>query len=281
MAQSGTSLNAGAGFGQSTVLAAVKRVLDVVLPPRCLSCGTTVTGDGGLCGECWEAVSFLSAPLCSCCGYPFEFEAGDDVLCGQCLRRHPVFDRARAAFAYDEESRRIVIDYKHRDRTDMAPALARWMLQAGAELIAEADLITPVPLHWTRLIARRFNQSAELARRIAQESGTAYAPDLLRRRRRTPPQTGLAAGDRRRNVKGAFRVGRAGVAAISGKRILVIDDVLTTGSTVSACAGVLKWAGASAVDVLTVARVVRAEGGQADSGRTDSGPKDSGRMDSG
>jgi len=266
MAQSGTSLNAGAGFGRSAIVTAAKRVLDVALPPRCLSCGATVTGDGGLCAECWETVSFLSAPFCSCCGNPFDLEVGDDVLCGPCLSRRPIFDRARAAFAYDEDSRRILIDYKHRDRTDMAPALARWMGQAGAELIAEADLVTPVPLHWTRLIARRFNQSAELARRIAQGSGTAYAPDLLRRGRRTPPQTGLAAGDRRRNVKGAFRLGRGGLAAISGKRVLLVDDVLTTGSTVSACAGVLKWAGASGVDVLTAARVVRAEDGRTDSG---------------
>ena len=266
MAQSETSLNAGAGHGRSAVVAVAKRLLDVALPPRCLSCGATVTGDGGLCAECWETVPFLSAPYCSCCGYPFDVAIGEDVLCGPCLRKRPLFDRARAAFAYDEESRRMVIDYKHRDRTDMAPALARWMMQAGARLIAEADVITPVPLHWSRLVARRFNQSAELARRIARESGTDYAPDLLRRRRRTPSQTGLAARDRARNVKGAFRLGRAGVAAITGKRILLVDDVLTTGATVSACAGVLKWAGASAVDVLTAARVVRAEDGRTDSG---------------
>lgn len=183
----------------------------------------------------------------------------EGALCGACLRDPPPFERARAAMAYDELSRRMILGLKYADRADMAPAFAAWLGRAGADLIADADWIAPVPLHWTRLFSRRFNQSALLARLVARAHERAFAPDLMARRRRTPSQAGLGGAARRRNVRGAFSVRPAWKPRIKAKRILLIDDVLTTGETVSASARALKRSGAGAVDVLTLARVVRSD----------------------
>lgn len=230
--------------------------LDLLLPPQCLSCREIVAEPGTLCGECFGKIRFLSAPCCAACGLPFEFDPGGaDVLCGNCIRNRPAYDRARAVFRYDDASRGLVLAFKHGDRIDAAPAYARWLARAGGELIEGADLIVPVPLHWTRLFHRRYNQSAVLANALARLTRRVAVPDLLRRRRRTPSQGGLDRAERVRNVRGAFTV--ASRAQVAGKRILLVDDVLTTGATVEACATVLLKAGALAVDVLTLARVVR------------------------
>ena len=237
-----------------------KAALDLLLPPQCLSCRAIVAEPGTLCGACFAKVRFLSAPWCAACGMPFAFDPGGaEVLCGACIRRRPAYDRARAVFRYDDSSRGLILAFKHGDRIDAAPAYARWLARAGAELIDGADLIAPVPLHWTRLFHRRYNQSALLANALARLTGRAAAPDLLRRRRRTLSQGGLGRAERIRNVRGAFAVRAASRAAIEGKRILLIDDVLTTGATVDGCATALRKAGASAVDVLTLARVARDE----------------------
>jgi len=159
--------------------------------------------------------------------------------------------------AYGDFSRRIVLSFKHGDRTDTAPALGRWLVRAGAGLIADADLIAPVPLHWTRLFARRYNQAALLAGVVGGVSGIPVVQDLLVRRRKTPSQGRMGWGQRRRNVQGAFRVSPARRDGFQGRRVLLIDDVLTTGATVTACAKTLLKGGAGAVDVLTLARVVR------------------------
>jgi len=243
-----------------------RRLLDVILPPHCLSCGVAVDEPGSLCATCWDKVTFLGPPACACCGLPFEYEAGPGALCAACVRRRPVYERARAAFAYDDHSRGLILGFKHADRTEAAPAFGRWMARAGSELLAEADIIAPVPLHWTRFWRRRYNQSALLARAVAQamrETGreTAVIPDLLSRRRRTVPQGGLGAAGRARNVKGAFRINPRFAVRLRGARVVLIDDVYTTGATVEACARVLLRAGAGAVDVLTLARVIQARGG--------------------
>lgn len=232
-------------------------VVDAVLPPRCLGCGATADRPGALCPRCWEGVDFLAPPLCRCCGYPFELDPGEAALCGACRRRAPAFDRARAVCAYDAGSRELLLAFKHADRTDAAPAFAAWMARAGAEVLAEADLIAPVPLHRWRLFRRRYNQAALLARALARTSGVALASDLLVRRRDTASQGGLSPAGRRRNVAGAFALRRGGAAAVAGRRVLLVDDVMTTGATVEACARVLRRAGAAGVDVLTLARVVR------------------------
>lgn len=232
--------------------------LALLLPPQCLSCREIVAEPGTLCGACFAKVRFLSAPCCAVCGTPFEFDPGGaDVLCGSCIRHRPAYDRARAVFRYDDSSRGLVLAFKHGDRIDAAPAYARWLARAGSGLIEGADLIAPVPLHWTRLFHRRYNQSALLANALSRLAGLPAVPDLLCRRRRTPSQGGLDRARRIRNVRGAFVVRAAARARVTGKRILLVDDVLTTGATVEACATALLKAGATAVDVLTLARVVR------------------------
>ena len=231
--------------------------LAAVLPPRCLACGETVADPGTLCAPCWSRLAFLAGPVCAACGTPFEFESGPGALCGVCLAHRPAYRAARSALIYDEASRGLILALKHGDRTDSAPALAGWMAGAGREMLAAADIVAPVPLHRLRLLARRFNQAALLAHGIASRAGVACVPDLLIRRRRTPSQGGLSAAGRARNVAGAFRVNPARAAALVDKRVVLIDDVLTTGATAESCANTLLRGGAASVDVLTLARVVR------------------------
>lgn len=231
---------------------------DLVLPPRCLACGTVVVPGGAVCPGCWARLSFLAPPHCACCGYPFDFDPGDPAaLCGGCLRRAPVFARARAALVYDEASRPLLLGFKHGDQTHAADAYAAWMARAGAELLAEAELIAPVPLHRWRLLRRRYNQAALLALALGRASGVPTVPDLLLRRRATPRQGGLSRRARFLNVRGAFVVAPRQAGRVAGKRVLLIDDVLTTGATAEACARALRRAGARAVDLLTLARVVK------------------------
>lgn len=233
------------------------KLLDLLLPPRCLKCGAAVGGDGALCAGCWGRIRFLGKPCCGCCGLPFDIELGDDALCANCLREEPPFNRARAALLYDEESRPLILAFKHGDKLQLAPALGRFMRNAGAELLVEADALVPVPLHWTRLFMRRYNQAAVLAHAIAALGGPATGADWLRRRRATPSQGRRNRAERRRNVAGAFALKRG--QSVRGKRIVLIDDVLTTGATAAECARVLLKAGAWRVDVLTLARTAGAQ----------------------
>ncbi len=232
--------------------------LNAILPPLCLGCGEIVAVPGSLCSTCWPRFAFIAPPHCSRCGVPFARDPGAGAECADCLARPPLFRRARAALVYDDRSRRLVLPFKHGDRTDMARACGAWMGRAGAELLAEADLVAPVPLHWRRLLTRRYNQAQLLAARVAQDAGRRLAPDLLRRRRWTGSQAGLAAKERRRNVRLAFDVHPRWRGDLKGSSVLLVDDVLTTGATVDACVRVLRRAGARHVDVLTLARVVRA-----------------------
>lgn len=238
-------------------------VLDALLPPRCLSCRVAVDRAGMLCPDCWGRITFLGAPHCAACGYPFSYDVGPTALCGNCLRDPPAFDRARAVLRYDEHSRPLILSFKHADRTESAPAFGTWLARAGAELTANADVIAPVPLHWSRLFQRRYNQAALLAKVLGRHSSVRgdmpVVPDLLLRRRRTASQGRLSRTARQRNVAGAFMVKPARKVQLAGRRVLLIDDVMTTGATVSACARSLRRAGAAAVDVLVLARVIRPE----------------------
>ncbi|MDZ4736102.1 MAG: ComF family protein [Rhodospirillaceae bacterium] len=252
--------------GDPTGIAAAARrfgraALDLVLPPRCLHCGIPVTGTVALCADCWSQVTFLGPPQCACCGRPFAEPAPPETLCGACLAQRPLYARARAVFRYDDASKGLIIAFKHGDRTDSVPALAQWLARAGETLIEDADLIVPVPLHWTRLFQRRFNQAAMLALALGRQSGKPVLPDALERRKRTPPQGRSSRDQRRRNVAGAFAVQRKHRPLVADRRVLLIDDVLTTGATIEACSRALLGAGASSIDVLTLARVVRGETG--------------------
>lgn len=214
-----------------------------------------------MCPDCWRELAFVAAPVCRICGFGLLAEGvgegpeGD--TCGACAISTPRFDRARAMLAYDDASRSIIVAYKRASRLEATPLFTRWLQTAGRDLLDDADLITPTPLHWRRLLDRRYNQSAEMARRLATLENTPYAPNLLLRTRATRSQAGLSPAGRRRNLTGAFKLNERWRDRLKDKRVLLIDDVFTTGATVERCAAVLKRGGASAVDVVTVARVER------------------------
>jgi len=235
--------------------------LDTLLPPRCLMCEATVEEQNQLCGACWGRIRYVSEPMCACCGLPFAFDTGLEpaaaALCAGCIREPPRFRKARAVMVYDDGSREAVLALKHGDRTDAAPAYGGWLARAGAELLAEADCLMPVPLHPARLFRRRYNQSALLAHALGRAAGRPVLADALQRTRNTSSQGTRSRVARLANVQGAFAVRPARQAQVRDRRILLVDDVLTTGATVEACAAVLLRAGAVHVDVLTLARVVR------------------------
>jgi len=232
---------------------------DAVLPPRCLATGEVVDRQGQLSASAWRDINFITSPLCVRCGLPFAFgmEEDGEFECGACLADMPDYDRARAVFQYDDASRSMILAFKHGDRMEGAPAFAAWMARAGVELMAEADLIVPVPLHRKRLFRRRYNQSAVLALFLARQASKRVMVDALVRTRHTPPMGGLNRQERLRNMAGAIAVRDARRPGVAGRNILLIDDVLTTGATASACARALRKAGAARVDILTLARVVR------------------------
>ena len=236
---------------------ALRGVAEFLWPQRSLVSGQRGVGKGPLTASEFAAIGFLSDPVCNTCGRPMELDLGPEAQCAACIARPPRWDRARAALIYDAASRRIVLDLKRSGRRDGLRTMTGWMQRAGANLIAEADMIIPVPLHYTRLVSRGFNQSAWLGQGIAREAGLPCRVDLLKRKRRTPTQGNLSAKARHRNVAGAFSISPRAVTLIDGKRLLLVDDVLTTGATLSACTRALKRAGARQVDVLVLARVVR------------------------
>ena len=237
--------------------ATFRRTLDVALPPLCPSCRDLVT-DSGLCPACWSKLAFIAPPYCPRLGIPFAYDPGPGILSMQAIAEPPAYQRARAAVRYDDVARPLVHAFKYGDRMDLAPMIGRWMARAGQELLGEADALVPVPLHWRRLWTRRFNQSAALAEQISRESGIAVAPAALKRVKATAQQVGLSRKDRAANVQGAFRVAHSEKAEVAGRRLIVVDDVLTSGATADACARALLRAGAAQVDVLVFARVVDA-----------------------
>lgn len=235
---------------------AATAVLDALLPPRCAACGEAVDRPRTLCLGCWSALVFVTHPLCAVCGDPFETAPPGAPVCGDCLASPPAWRRGRSALRYDDASRPLVLGFKHGDRLHLASLLAGWLRASGAELLAGCDVIVPVPLHWRRLIARRYNQAAVLAHALGRPAGIAVSDCALVRVKRTPSQGQLSKSQRARNVQGAFRVREARRLEVAGRRVLLVDDVLTSGATADACTRALLRAGAASVDLLTLARVV-------------------------
>lgn len=231
-------------------------VADLLLPALAHD-GHEAAASPGMTAGAWSRVTFLEDPVCDGCGASFEMDGGPFAAarCAACLARPYAFDRARAACIYDEASRGLILKFKHGDHQPFAPLFVRWIARAAAPLLDEADAIVPVPLHRFRLLSRRFNQAAEVARPLARDVGLDYLPDALVRTTHTTTQGGKSARGRRLNVRKAFAVSEEGRRRIKGRRILLVDDVLTTGATAEACARALIEAGARAVDLAVVARV--------------------------
>jgi ComF family protein len=254
-AEERTRAQLGAG-----ALSLIRGFADLALPPHCLACERRVASPGTLCATCWGSLRLIEKPYCAQLGIPFAYDLGEGALSAEAIADPPPFARCRAVAAFDDVARRLVHGLKYRDRLDLAAWMGAWMARAGGELLAEADVIVPVPLHRRRLWWRRFNQSALLAKTVAALAMRPYAATALTRIRPTPQQVGLTANERDRNVRGAFRVPAGERMTVAGRRVLLIDDVYTTGATAKAATRALMRGGAGAVDVLVFARVVRPAG---------------------
>jgi ComF family protein len=228
---------------------------DLIVPPCCLVCRARVGAHHVLCGTCWRQVHFIRPPLCDVLGIPLPFDTGGRTLSAAAAARPPAYNRARAVAHYSGAMRALTHQLKYADRHDARTLLGRWLAEAGRELLPGTDMLVPVPLSRWRLFQRQFNQAALLAGELARQTGIPMQPLLLERSRATPSQVGMTREQRRRNVAGAFRVPRRARTMLRGRNVLLIDDVVTTGATVEACARTLRRAGAARVDVLALALV--------------------------
>jgi predicted amidophosphoribosyltransferase len=201
---------------------AAKFALDIALPTLCVACREPVDGEG-VCAECWAKLSFIEPPYCPRLGIPFVYDPGPELLSMEAIASPPAYQRARAAVRYDDVARTLVHALKYHDRTDLAPTMGRWMARAGRELLGEADVLVPVPLHWRRGWSRRYNQSGALAQAIGRQSGVKVATEALRRVRATEQQIGLSRAQRASNVQGAFKVAADRVVDIQGRRVVLVD----------------------------------------------------------
>lgn len=232
-----------------------QKSVNLILPPQCISCRARLA-DTGFCASCWCKLDFIEAPLCDRLGIPFDYDPGEGILSVAGIANPPQYARARAVVRYDDVARKLVHRFKYKDGLDAAPLLGVMMRRSGRQLIADSDIIIPVPLYRSRMWMRRYNQAAVLAIEIAEKTKLVYQPQLLDRVRKTQSQVGLSAQQRRRNVSGAFAVNASAYERLGGKRVLLVDDVITTGATVDACSKVLLQGGAEVVNVLAFARVV-------------------------
>ena len=235
----------------------LRAMLDTILPPRCIKCGKVIGGTIGVCEDCFRELNFISRPYCRKCGYPFLDEhLPHNLLCPRCnAGKTSVFRYSRSALCYDEAAKPLILALKFMDKTDNAIVMARWLQQAGADIFsAGVDVLVPVPLHYTRLLKRKYNQSGLLAGELGKLTGLPVEYQALVKHRHTRPQVEFSGHERLKNIKGAFSVKH--IDKLKGRKVLLIDDVMTTGATLKECALALKKAGAGSVDTLTVARVV-------------------------
>lgn len=233
-----------------------KSTFHFILPPRCLACDELVAEQGGLCATCWKDMPFIERPFCDRTGKPMAFDLGETIISAEAIANPPIYRKMRAPTRYDGTARKLILSFKFHDRLDLTPHLTRHMVRAGDDLLKTADIIIPVPLHRKRLFDRRFNQSAELAKELSTRTGIPCALEALHRIRPTKQQTSLEMSERHQNVRGAFRVPRDQAIHVHGRRILLIDDVVTTGATINACTRALLREKAVHVDVIAFAKVV-------------------------
>lgn len=236
----------------------IQTAVGLIYPPQCLACGELVETEFALCGRCWRDTPFISGTVCDTCGVPLPGDGdGDRLSCDDCLVTARPWGRGRAALAYRGGGRGLVLALKHGDRTEIARPAAQWMARA-AEPILEPDMVlAPVPLHWMRLIRRRYNQSALLSRELARITGLAHCPDLLIRRRRTPSLDRKPMAQRFATLQNAIAPHPRRLSYMAGKAVLLIDDVMTSGATLAACAEACRAAGARDVFALVLARVAK------------------------
>ncbi|TCO73465.1 ComF family protein [Rhodovulum euryhalinum] len=233
--------------------------LRLIYPPRCVSCGEMVERDFALCATCWGQMDFISGLVCDCCGTPLPGEEnGEPEYCDECLARPRPWSRGRAAVLYRDKARKLVLAFKHGDRTDLARPAADWMLRAARPILSPGMVVAPVPLHRWRMVTRRYNQSALLSQAIARNAGFTHWPDLLVRTRKTRVQDGMGAEERFANLAGALTVHPRYRERLRDRMVLLVDDVMTSGATLSAAADACLAAGADEVRVLVLARVAKA-----------------------
>ena len=236
----------------------MQSALSVLYPPHCVSCGEPIEDTHGLCGKCWAETPFVTGHVCDRCGVPLLGEDdGQGDLCDECLTIARPWTRGRAALIYSENARRLVILLKYHDRLDLVPPAAGWMARAAREIVARDALVVPVPAHWTRIFRRRYNQAAELARALGRELRLEVAPTALIRPNRTETQEGKGRDARFANMQGAIRPHPRRGAALAGRHVLLVDDVMTSGATMAAAAEACLEAGAAEVDTLVLARAMK------------------------
>ncbi|TMV07064.1 ComF family protein [Ruegeria sediminis] len=236
----------------------IQTAVELIYPPRCLGCGDLVTSDFGLCGPCWRETPFIGGTICECCGTPLPGETdGHRIECDDCMQDPRPWGDGRAALLYQGRARRMILALKHGDRPELARPAALWMARAGREILRNVDLIAPVPLHWSRLAKRRYNQSALLAWHLGRETGLPVCPDLLIRTRRTPVLDGKTANERAETLAQAIAPHPRRRHRLAGQTVLLVDDVMTSGATLETCARACLDAGAEQICVLVLARVAK------------------------
>ena len=245
-------------FSRKGAILCGKYLLSFLLPHRCLLCGTILLESRGVCSRCWPSLQFITPPFCEQCNKPLDLHAADtdkESYCGDCLRTPPPFSRARAAFSYNVALRSLVLRLKHADQTEGVSTFVGWMLHAGTDLLRNCDLVVPVPLHRGRLFVRRYNQAALLAWGLGRSTGKQVVPDLLVRHRKTAAFRSAGRRERERTLHNAFSLNPVFRKVVRGRKIVLIDDIATTGATLRACSKVLLASGAADVTVLTLGRV--------------------------
>jgi len=236
----------------------LQSAIQFLFPPRCLSCGSETASEFGVCGSCWRDLPIISGQVCDACGTPLPGQnMGEDVFCDTCMAEPRPWVKGRAALTYEGTAKRLILGLKYGDRTDLARPMARWMVDKSRALLLDQMVVVPVPLHWRRLLSRRFNQAALLAEQVADLSNLTVCPDLLKRSRATVFQEKMTTEQRFENQRNAFEIPPSRRDIIAEKPVLLIDDVMTSGATLGACAEECYKSGAKQVNILVLARVAR------------------------